>query len=176
MRENETDGRIKRCIAGESTRNFESKLMSIREILQKKHPAGKFPDLSSLLAMTAESVFNPIIVFENLDADLIHTTAMHVQRSAGPSGVDAFAWRRLCSSFCSASRDLCSALAAVGRHLCTSLVDPTNISAFVSCRLIPLDKCPRVRRIGVGEVPRRIIAKAILQIIGHVVKEAAGPL
>ena len=39
LRENgefvETDGRRKRCIVGESTRIPESKLMSVREILQK---------------------------------------------------------------------------------------------------------------------------------------------
>ena len=42
--------------------------------------------------------------------------------------------------------------------------------------LIPLDKCPGVRPIGVGEVPRRIIAKAILRTIGKDIEEAAGPL
>ena len=42
------------------------------------------------------------------------------------------------------------------------------------CRL--LDKCPGVRPIGIGEVPRRITAKAILKIIGSDVVEAAGPL
>jgi len=44
--------------------------------------------------------------------------------------------------------------------------------------LIPLDKCPAagVRPIGVGEVPRRIIAKAILRAIGKDIEEAAGPL
>jgi len=42
--------------------------------------------------------------------------------------------------------------------------------------LIPLDKCPGVRPIGVGEVPRRIIAKAILGAIGKDIEEAAGPL
>ena len=46
----------------------------------------------------------------------------------------------------------------------------------MACRLIPLDKCPGVRPIGIGEVPRRIIAKAILQIIGYDVEEAAGSL
>ena len=101
---------------------------------------------------------------------------MHSHGSAGPSGLDSFAWRRLCSSFGSESHDLCSALAAVGRRLCSSLVNPDSISAFVACRLIPLDKCPGVRPIGVGEVPRRIIAKAILRTIGKVVEDAAGPL
>ena len=76
-----------------------------------------------------------------------------MQGSTGPSEVDAFAWRRLCSSFRSASCDLCSELAAVGRRLYTSLVDSTSISAFISCQLIPLDKCPGVRPIGIGEVP-----------------------
>ena len=55
------------------------------------------------------------------------------------------------------SHDLCSALAAVGRRLCSSLVNTESIGAFVACRL--MDKCPGVRPIGVGEVPRRIIAK-----------------
>ena len=71
------------------------------------------------------------------------------------------------------SHDLCSALAAVGRRLCSSLVNPESISALVACRLIPLDKCPGVRPIG---VPRRLIAKAILRIIGNVIEEVEGPL
>ena len=70
----------------------------------------------------------------------------------------------------------CTALASVGRRIATTSVNPEGLSAFVVCRLIPLDKCPGVRPIGVGEVPRRIIAKAILKIIGGDVEEAAGPL
>ena len=69
-----------------------------------------------------------------------------------------------------------SALAAVGHRLCSSLVNPGSISAFVACRLIPLDKYHGVRPFGVGEVPRRIIAKAILRTIGKDIEEAAGPL
>ena len=71
-----------------------------------------------------------------------------------PSGVDAYAWRRFCSSFKSASADLCNALAGVARRLCTARVDPEGLSGFVACRLVPL--VPGVRPIGVGEVPRRI--------------------
>ena len=77
------------------------------------------------------------------------------------SGLDAYAWRRLCSLFKLASQDLCHALAAVGKKICSSNVHPEDISTFVACHLIPLDKNPGVRQIGVGEVPRRIIAKAI---------------
>ena len=78
----------------------------------------------------------------------------------------AFAWRRLCSSFKSASRDLCSC----------SLVNLEGISAFVDCRLIPLDKNPGVRPIGIGEVPRRTISKAMLSILSQEIQEAASPL
>ena len=101
---------------------------------------------------------------------------MHTHGSAGPSGLDSIAWRRLCSSFRSVSHDLCSALAAVGRRLCSSLVNSESISVFVACCLIPLNKCPGVRPIGVGEVPRRNIAKAIIRTIRKDVEEAAGPL
>ena len=154
----------------------EQVLRSSRDVLQDKHPNGKIPDLSSLHTSSSETnILNPIL-FENLNADTIRNAAMHTQGSAGPSGLVSFAWRRLCCSFGSASHDLCSALAAVGLRLCSSLVNPESISALVACRLIPLDKCPGVRPIGVGEVPRRIIAKAILRTIGKDIEEAAGPL
>ena len=42
--------------------------------------------------------------------------------------------------------------------------------------MIPLDKNPDVRPIGIGDVPRRILAKAILYCISDDITEAAGPL
>jgi len=39
-----------------------------------------------------------------------------------------------------------------------------------------LDKKPGVRPIGIGDVPRRILAKAILYIIGNDIQLAAGAL
>ena len=102
--------------------------------------------------------------------------ALRMQGSGGPSGLDAYAWRRFCTSFGQASHDLCSALAAVGCRICSSLVSTESIGAFVACRLIPLNKFPGVRPIGVGEVPRRIIAKVVLGIISHDIENAAGSL
>ena len=50
--------------------------------------------------------------------------------------------------------------------LCSEeLVDPKSIAGLVVCRLISLDKSPGVRPIGVGEVLRRIIGKAILTVL-----------
>ena len=81
----------------------------------------------------------------------------------------------MCSSFKSATHDLCKALAAVGRWICTTHVHHEGLEVLVAPRLIPLDKCPGMIPIGVGEVPRRIIAKAVLRVIGRDI-EAAGSL
>ena len=62
------------------------------------------------------------------------------------------------------------------RPLCTVYVDPTSLSALLSCKLIALDKNPGVRPIGVGEVLRRIIGRAVAQHLKPVIINAAGPL
>ena len=156
-----------------TTKDGECTQKSTRDILKEKHPAGKDPIASCLIDGEPETV-NPI-TFDGLDADAIRQAALHTHGAAGPSGLDAYAWRRLCSSFKSASNSLCAALSAVARRIATTSVNPEGLCAFVACRLIPLDKCPGVRPIGVGVVPRRIIAKAILKIIGYDVENAAGP-
>ena len=46
----------------------------------------------------------------------------------------------------------------------------------MACRLIALDKKPGVHPIGVSEIPRRTIAKAIMSVLRYDVMEAAGPL
>ena len=71
---------------------------------------------------------------------------------------------------------LCSALAAVGHHLCTEAVHPDGLSAFVACHLISLDKQPGICPIGIGEVPRCIIAKAVLHLVDLDICEACGVL
>ena len=96
--------------------------------------------------------------------------------AAGPSGLDAAAWKRLCTSFKTASADLCDSLASTAKRICSCYVDPKGLSSFVACRLIALDKCPGVRPIGIGETVRRIIGRAIATAISEDIQAAAGPL
>ena len=84
------------------------------------------------------------------------------------------AWRRLCTAFGNSSNDLCQALANVAKRLCTSYINPKFIHAYTACRLIPLDKKPGVRPIGIGEVVRRIIGKTIMMIVKNDLQEAMG--
>ena len=148
-----------------------------REVLRQKHPQGRAPVAEILLPEPEinETHHDPNI-FERITGEAVKAAANKTQGAAGPSGVDAYAWRRFCSSFKSASVDLCNAMAALARSLCTSSVHPESLSAFVACRLIPIDKSPGVRPIGIGEVPRRIIAKSILKVVSNDIQEAAGPL
>ena len=116
------------------------------------------------------------VIFDSLTAALIRQTALHAKGSAGPSGLDSHAWRQICSLYGKASDDICTQLAALGRLLSTHSVDPVSLSPLVACLLVALDKNPGVRPIGVGEVIRRIVTKAILRVIQRLVEEACGIL
>ena len=145
---------------------------SVKEILREKHPTGQNAHPDAIVDQTSSPV-HPVI-FDSLDGSVIRSAAMRTSGAAGPSGVDAHSWRRLCTSFKSASTNLCNTLAATARRLCTTPVDPVSVAALVSCRLLALDKNPGVQPIGVGETPRRIIAKAILMVIRDDILEVAG--
>ena len=149
---------------------------TVREILMEKHPAAIPASPSILLDSSSETQHYDPIIFDFITGDLIKKASLNTHGAAGPSGVDAYAWRRMCTSFGEASVGLCEALASVARRLCTAHLVPSVLMPFQSCRLIPLDKCPGVRPIGIGDVPRRIVSKAVLYAIGDDIVSAAGPL
>ena len=77
-------------------------------------------------------------------------------------------------SFKSASKDLCDAVAEVARHLASQQVDPVGLMPLLNNRLIPLDKNPGVRPVGIGEVLRRIIGKSLMTGLRRDITRAAG--
>ena len=86
--------------------------------------------------------------------------------------MDAAGGRRLLSSIRKESVDLREAVTMVVHHICQQFVDPTGLDAFTASRLVALDKCPGIRPVGMGEVVRRIIAKAVLAAAGPQVQDA----
>ena len=80
------------------------------------------------------------------------------------------------TEFKSASIAFCSTLAAFGHHICTEAVYLDGLSAFMVCHLIPLNKQPGICPIGIGEVPRCIITKAVLHLVYVDIHEACGAL
>ena len=67
-------------------------------------------------------------------------------------------WKRLFTStqFGDSATDLCNTFAEVIKKLCSAEKLSSSLETFLACRLIPLDKNPGLRPIGVGEVLLRI--------------------
>ena len=143
-------------------------------LLVRKHPDPSPATPMSLInpSTTTLPSCHPII-FDCLDGDLIRHTAVRIEGSAGPSGVDALGWRCLCTSFRTTSSNLCHSLASVARRISTSFIDPDALQPLLNCHLIALNKNPGVRPIGIGETSRRIIAKAVLFVVKQDIMDAA---
>ena len=63
--------------------------------------------------------------------------------------------------------------------MCTEKCDKENgrdMEAFLSCTLVPLNKNPGVRPIGIGEVLRRIFGKSTKSILKEEIQDATGNL
>ena len=149
--------------------------------LRRKHPEAKKEDCSVILQ--GEIPFVDPALFANIDEAPISKAAIRTNDAAGPSGLDALGWRHILLSrnYGDAGRDLRTSIALMARNLATQMVDvkpdeTTCLEAYLSCRLIPLDKKPRVRPIGIGEVLRRIIGKAINFTIKPHIIDSAGDL
>lgn len=127
--------------------------LSVKDILRNKHP----PPILSWKG--------PHQIFTLLS----RSTVLRTTGAAGPSGLDAYSWRRL-GLFTS----LCRAIAKVAKRLCSEYVDPDAVSSLMSCRLIALDKCPGVWPICIGDTARRIIAKAVIWIAKGDIQDAVG--
>ena len=144
-----------------------SGVLGENDALKSKHPSAQCLNQEAIPPLP-----NPVM-FVRIDADSIRHAAKGTTGAAGPSGLDAHNWRRICT-FKEASDDLFHSLALLAHTLCTQVVDHSILALSLACRLIALDKNPGVRPIGVCEVPRRIISKAILHVIKGDIQEAAG--
>ena len=108
------------------------------------------------------------VVYDVIDEDMILKAAMSTKGGSGPrpSELDANGWRKLIVSkvYGDTGRDLRKALSHLAKKLCTTENCDESLEAYLACRLVPLDKRPGLRPIGVGEVLRRIIGKAIMYV------------
>ena len=83
----------------------------------------------------------------------------------------------ICSkNFKTEGKALREEIASFTRNLLKTCYHPSLLESYTSCRLIPLDKNPGTRPIGIGEVLRRIIGKTISTFLKEEIKQAAGPL
>ena len=147
---------------------------SVYDALKSKHPSAQGLKNDALLPLESWPPLPSPVMFECIDAELIRHAAKNTTSTAGPSGLDARGWRRICYTFKEASDELCLSLALLACRLCTQVVHHSTLAPLLACRLIALDKNPGVRPIGRCEVSRRIISKAILCVIKDDIQDAAG--
>ena len=162
------------------TNNMQNGILPLNKetiaLLKQKHPHASKATQEVLLPDQPESI-HPI-KFEKINADVIRAAVTKTRGGSGPSGMDAEGWKRLLTSnsFGQSSQDLCKAVAAAARKLCTVPDQCGSLEAFLACRLIPLDKNPGLRPIGVGEILRRIVGKAIVNVIRNDILTSVGSL
>ena len=115
------------------------------------------------------------VIYDKIDASLIRSTSLHTSGAAGPSDLDATAWRRMCTSFKTSSHALCQSL-AFSQPFVYDMVDPECTVPLLAFCFIALDNGPGVRPIGIHDAARCISAKAILSVTGGNIQEAAGSI
>ena len=102
---------------------------TVLDVLKEKHPQGSSIDPEALL--DSAPVPSHPVVFEKLTGETIRHAALHCQCAAGPSGLDASCWRRLCTMFHGASKQLCEALALL-QKVCVQATLTLKSSALSS--------------------------------------------
>ena len=92
--------------------------------------------------------------------------------------MDADGWKRILTSkqFAESSTDLCTTIANMIKKLYIDKDLANTFEAFLSCRLIPLDKNPGLRPIEVGEVLRRIVGKVTVSTLRDDIITSVGQL
>ncbi|MCH2405735.1 MAG: hypothetical protein MK200_06040, partial [Nitrosopumilus sp.] len=146
-------------------------------LLSEKHPNAEPKFQNMLLEGPIKNV--EAAIFDSITPELIQQVSLKTKGSAGPSLMDADEWKRIIGSklYGTMGTDLCKSIARLAKILSTEeLKDPKSLTALMACRLIPLDKNPGLRPIGIGEVLRRIIGKAITYVLRPEMRSAAGGL
>ena len=152
------------------------------QILSLKHPEAQQAHHESILQGPKRQINS--IVYEGNDEDLVKKAAMKTKGGCGPSGLDADNWCRILVSnqFGSSFLNLWTSIANFVKHFCNTNIHLSNsdtvkrLEALTASPLIPLNKNPGVRPIGIGEVLRQIAGKVVMYVAKKDVKDAAESL
>ena len=147
---------------------------TVLQILISKHPSSQPYNPALIVDDWPNTLPYHTSIFDRIDAHAIRRATLKASGGHGPSGVDALEWRRYLTAFGSRSESPCRTVSKIALRLATEEQDPTSLQAYKACRLIPLDKCPGVRPIGVGEVLRRVIGRTIVSCIQTDLKQLGG--
>ena len=142
--------------------------------LKMKHPQASAPGPIILLPDETQNI-HPVM-YENITAKEVCKAAINTKPGSGPLGLDGNGWRRILASNCfsDSSADLCRAIVLLTRKLFLEKLAAFSLEAFLACRLIPLNKNPGLRPIGVGEILRRIAGKVVVSFTRNNIIDSVG--
>ena len=138
---------------------------TVLSILKEKHPQAKTAKTNYITEVSEDTMPYHPSIFEQINAKTVLKSTLKMHGRHGSSGLDACEWRRISTHFNQTSIELCKAIAKLSYTIASKNLPHENLTAYNSCRLIPLNKNSGVRPIGIGEVLRRIIGKTITQCI-----------
>ena len=104
-------------------------------------------------------------IFDEVNVATIRKAAMRTHGSHEPSGLDADEWRKILTNYGQFSINLCKNISKLAQRRTREKLTENNLEAYNACRLIPLDKCPGIRPIGIGEILRQIFGRCIIRCI-----------
>ena len=135
-----------------------------KDLLKVKHPEGRKAEEVVKLQGPFPTVEN--VIFDVIDDKMVYSyeAAKITRGGSGPSALDADGWRRILVSrdYGDTGTDLRKAVAALVRRICSVDVKDSSLAPLLASRLVPLNKNPGLRPIGVGEVLRRIMGKVVM--------------
>ena len=141
-----------------------------------KHPKAEPATTQALLTGDIPPSLHHVF-YSALDGELVKKCALRTKGSAGVSHQEDALWHKMVTGFKDSSSTLCNAVAVLTKRLATEYVDPRGLEALLANRGIAIDKGGgALRPVGVGEMVRRIIGKAIMTVTGEKVQEAVGAL
>ena len=147
-------------------------------LIKEKHPVGA-PKYDHLLLHGREESYEEY-AYEEINGALIYKIAREIKVAAGPSNLDANWLHRILTSSLSGdnSQGLCNAVPLMAKKLCSKRYcgNDGSLEALLACKHTPLDKNPGVRPIGIGEVIRRILGRAVVRTFRKNILENAGDL
>ena len=143
--------------------------------MASKHPSAEPAHPEALLSGPVPPSLHPVF-YDALNGELIKKCTLRTKGSAGVSQQEDNLWHKMVTGHKEASAQICNAVASVARRLATEYVDPEGLEALLANRGIALNKNPGLRPVGVGEMVRRIIGKAVMSVTGEQVQKAVGAL
>ena len=153
----------KKKMSTSSKRIIEGK--TVLSILKEKQSRAKTANTNYIIEVSEDTTPYHHSLIEQINAKTIRELTLKTHGSHGPSGLDAFEWRRILTHFNQTSIELCKRLAKLSYTIASKVHPHENLTAYNSCHLINLDKNSGVRPIGIGEVQRRKIGKTITRCI-----------